>query len=421
MVPRGWSDDRINDLLEGLESGVSVNGENRQLCPDEKGVLKVSAVSYGTFDPKAVKAIEIESELKRAKTHPKKDQVIISRSNTEYLVGASAYVDRDYKELYLPDKLWQTIPKLNTSMKWLSYFLSSEHARYTLSNLATGTSGSMKNITKGEFLSLKVATPPYIEQCKIANILGTWDKAISTTERLIDNSKEQKKSLMQQLLTGKKRLLDDSGKPFEAEWDSVAIGDVVELFNGFAFKSSDALETGRKWLKIANIGIGEIKWKDSSYLPEDYKNEYEKFSLKVGDIVVAMTRPTLGNQLKIARLKRKSDEALLNQRVAKVLFSDKVNSEYMYQLLSTIEVALKLNSALLGTDPPNLSAKVLHEIQMEMPPLVEQQRIAAVLTNTDKEIERLVQQLADLKQEKKALMQQLLTGKRRVKIAKDAA
>jgi type I restriction enzyme S subunit len=191
---------------------------------------------------------------------------------------------------------------------------------------------------------------------------------------------------------------------------------IFELFNGFAFKSSDALETGCKWLKIANVGIGEIKWKDSSYLPEEYKNEYKKFGLKVGDIVVAMTRPTLGNQLKIARLKRESDEALLNQRVAKLLFSDKVNCEYMYQLLSTIEVALKLNSALLGTDPPNLSAKVLHEIRMEMPPLVEQQKIAAVLSNVDKEIELFEKQLADLKQEKKALMQQLLTGKRRVKL-----
>ena len=271
-------------------------------------------------------------------------------------------------------------------------------------------------LNKATLEKLPLLVPPLSEQRKIAKILGTWDKAISTTERLIDNSKQQKKALMQQLLTGKKRLLDDSGKPFEGGWDNVAIGDVVELFNGFAFKSGDTLETGCKWLKIANVGIGEIKWKDSSYLPEDYKSEYKKYCLKVGDIVVAMTRPTLGNQLKIARLKRKSDESLLNQRVAKLLFSDKVSCEYMYQLLSTIEVALKLNSALLGTDPPNLSAKVLHEIQMKMPPLVEQQKIALVLTNADKEIELLEQQLADLKQEKKALMQQLLTGKRRVKI-----
>ncbi|RCW94924.1 restriction endonuclease subunit S [Marinomonas foliarum] len=293
----------------------------------------------------------------------------------------------------------------------LYWFLAKENK---LMGMVTGTGIGAGKLDTNDLQSLHVLLPPLPEQRKIATILSTWDKAISTTERLIDNCKQQKKALMQQLLTGKKRLLDDSGKPFVGEWVNVAIGDVVELFNGFAFKSSDALEMGCKWLKIANVGIGEIKWKDSSYLPENYQSEYKKYFLKVGDIVVAMTRPTLGNQLKISRLKRRSDESLLNQRVAKLVFSDKVSCEYMYQLLSTIEVALKLNSALLGTDPPNLNAKVLHEIQMKMPPLVEQQKIAAVLTNADQEIELLEKQLADLKQEKKALMQQLFTGKRRV-------
>jgi len=280
--------------------------------------------------------------------------------------------------------------------------------------LSKSTGSTRKRIGLTDLKNITFHCPPLIEQQKIAKILTTWDKAISNTERLIENSTQQKKALMQQLLTGKKRLLDNEGKRFAGEWESLTIGDVVELFNGYAFKSSDALEKGYKWLKIANVGIGEIKWDNSSYLPEGYENEYNRFNLKVGDVVVAMTRPTLGNQLKIARLKNKDDESLLNQRVAKLLFSEKVSSEYMYQLLSTIGVALKLNHALLGTDPPNLSTKVLHEISMELPPLIEQQKIATVLTNADKEIELLEQQLADLQQEKKALMQVLLTGKKRV-------
>ena len=330
MVPRGWSDYRINDLLEGLESGVSVNGENRQLCPDEKGVLKVSAVSYGTFDPKAVKAIEIESELKRAKTHPKKDQVIISRSNTEYLVGASAYVDRDYKELYLPDKLWQTIPKLNTSMKWLSYFLSSEHARYTLSNLATGTSGSMKNITKGEFLSLKVATPPYIEQCKIANILGTWDKAISTTERLIDNSKQQKKALMQQLLTGAhkgKRLLDDSGKPFEADWKKVNLGDCIEHTGGTALEKHVIDDALHHFISIGNYSM------DGKYIDKGQRIELNSKTktklLNKNDLVMVLNDKTkTGDIIGSTILIEEDNKYIYNQRSERIVPNKEINVKF---------------------------------------------------------------------------------------------
>ena len=103
MVPKGWIDGKIDDLLKGLESGVSVNGEDRPLKPGEKGVLRVSAVSYGNFDSKATKAI-FPDDWPRAKINPTAGQVIISRSNTNDLVGASAYIFDTHPDLYLPDK-----------------------------------------------------------------------------------------------------------------------------------------------------------------------------------------------------------------------------------------------------------------------------------------------------------------------------
>ena len=220
MVPEGWEEGRVGTLLISLEAGVSVNGEDRPLQIGEKGVLKVSAVSYGKFDPSAAKVIERE-ELKRAKTIPKAGQIIVSRSNTEKLVGASAYIDKDYPDLFLPDKLWQTVSKPDSNMKWLSYILAATRTRYTLSNLATGTSGSMKNITKGELLGLKISIPSLPEQTKIAQTLSTWDKAIATTEQLLNNSRQQKKALMQQLLTGKKRF-----PGFEGEWKEMRLGNL---------------------------------------------------------------------------------------------------------------------------------------------------------------------------------------------------
>jgi len=413
MVPKGWIDGRVEHLLAGLESGVSVNGENRQLNPGEKGVLKVSAVSYGTFDPKAIKAIEIHKELARAKTPPKKGQIIISRSNTEELVGASAYIEEDYTDLFLPDKLWQTIPKPNANMKWLSYFLSSEHARYTLSKLATGTSGSMKNITKGELLGLKIGIPPLDEQRKIAKILSTWDKAISTIELLIDNSKQQKKALMQHLLTGKKRLLDDSGKPFEGDWENAKLSEIGKVSIGLVTTMTKYyVDKGTPLIRNSDIKQNKIHKSSMLQLCVDFSSEYESRKLRRGDVVTVHTGEVGVSSVINAELDGCIGFATLNTRPNK----SKVTPEFLSWYFNSKPFINWCVAMSTGDGRQNLNLKDFVKATVMLPSLSEQKRIVSVLVNADKEIELLDQQLADLKQEKKALMQQLLTGKRRVMV-----
>jgi type I restriction enzyme S subunit len=412
MVPSGWSDGRVADLLIGLESGVSVNGESRQLLRGEQGVLKISAVSYGKFDPKAVKAIESQEELARARTHPKKNRIIISRSNTGELVGASAFIEDDYNDLFLPDKLWQTVPKPNTSMRWLSYVLSSEHARYLLSNLATGTSGSMKNITKGELLSLRIGIPPLPEQRKIALILSTWDKAISTTKHLINNSKQQKKALMQQLLTGNLRLLSDSGERFEGEWEEVKLGHICNR----VMEKNNGQSTNVVTISAQRGLIRQEEFFKKSIASEILDNY---FILRQGQFAYNKSYSNGYPMGAIKRLNRYENGVVTSLyicfEVTEVATTDIHFLEQYFEsgLLNRglTKVAAEGGRAhgLLNVKPSDFMA-----LKLAMPSHSEQQKIASVLTNADKEIELLKQQLADLKQEKKALMQQLLTGKRRV-------
>ncbi|EMC8524970.1 restriction endonuclease subunit S [Escherichia coli] len=197
-------------------------------------------------------------------------------------------------------------------------------------------------------------------------------------------------------------------------WKVKSPSKLFKLFSGFAFKSSDAQESGAKWLKIANVGIGEIKWDADSFLPENFLIEHKKYLLTKGDIVVALTRPTIGNKLKVARLNRDSDTSLLNQRVAKIVCEENVDSEFIFQVLRSDQFAFRINVGLLGTDPPNLSVKVLEDFTIHVPPLPEQRKIAAILSTWDKAITTTEQLLANSQQQKKALMQQLLTGKKRL-------
>lgn len=225
LLPNDWKIVKLSEYIESLDAGVSVNSEDCPANPPEKGILKTSAVNDGRFFPTENKLIK-PNEIHRAKLNPIKDSIIISRMNTPELVGEIGYVDKDYPHLFLPDRLWQTRYKGNVCGKWLAYLLTIPNLKRQIKNIATGTSNSMKNISKTAFLSLEVPLVPINEQQKIADILSTWDKAMELKEKLIEQKKEQKKGLMQRLLTGRVRFPE-----FKGEWKIKKIGDIlVESF-----------------------------------------------------------------------------------------------------------------------------------------------------------------------------------------------
>ena len=180
-----WGMVELGEVIDELETGVSVNSENGQIVNGEFGVLKTSAVTYGDFRPFEYKKI-LETELPRAKCKPKKDSIIISRMNTEQLVGASAYVNKDYNTLYLPDRLWQTvISRKDVSAKYVHLVISSPEYRKKISDLCGGTSGSMKNISKKNFMSLTIPLPEPVSQNKIVSQIEKELELINANKQLI--------------------------------------------------------------------------------------------------------------------------------------------------------------------------------------------------------------------------------------------
>ena len=264
--------------------------------------------------------------------------------------------------------------------------------------------GLIPGISREDVLNTPILVPPYPEQRKIASILRTWDKAIRITERLINNSKQQKKSLMQQLLTRKKRLYDDSGKAFEGDWEDLTVSSFGKVVTGNTPPKNDA----------SNYG-GHISWATAP----DFKQKYvsnTKVKLTESGTVKARIVPK-GSVLVtcIASIGKNAiaNEALAtNQQINAVVINNKHSNEFFYYLIEFN--THKLLTWAGKTAVPILNKTSFEKIKLRAPNKKEQQKIATVLTNADKETELLEQQLADLKQEKKALMQQLLTGKRRV-------
>jgi type I restriction enzyme S subunit len=203
-----WEVKRLGSEIRHLQAGVSVTSttDNEQANTDHY-VLKTSAVFQGRFMPAEKKQI-IPGEVKRAKTSIRKGDLIISRMNTPALVGECGYSDSDHPNLFLPDRLWRADcrdPRV-VSSRWITYALSMQQNRLRIKDLATGTSGSMKNISKHSLLDLEIEWPSFTEQVALAAVLSEMDNEIDLINEQLQKANSIKQGMMQQLLTGKIRL-----------------------------------------------------------------------------------------------------------------------------------------------------------------------------------------------------------------------
>ncbi len=250
---------------------------------------------------------------------------------------------------------------------------------------------TIKTIGLPYFKKLKIAVPPFPEQQKIAQILSTWDKAIAVTEQLLANSQQQKKALMQQLLTSKKRLLDENGVGFEGEWEEVLLGDIAKITTGSSNRQDSNLN-------------GEYTFFDRS---EDIRTS----NIYLFDCEAVIV-PGEGQDFVPKYFVGKFD---LHQRTYAIMDFISHDGKFLFYAIHYFR-SYFLSQA-VGSTVKSLRLPMFQKMKISLPELAEQQKIAKVLSTADQEIEALQRKLDGLQQEKKALMQQLLTGKRRVKVA----
>lgn len=208
-IPAHWEVKKLKYLIRDLLSGVSVNSHDRSTTNiEEIGVLKTSCVYDYSFRPEENKSV-LEEENERVKCPVFKDSIIISRMNTPELVGASGYVAKDFPNLYLPDRLWITTfyEDVEINVKWLSFVFISDSFKKILSSRATGTSASMKNISKDDLLTLPIPFPNKAEQSMIVDFIEVSNHKINTiitkTQQEIELLKEYKTALISEVVTGK--------------------------------------------------------------------------------------------------------------------------------------------------------------------------------------------------------------------------
>ncbi|WP_249966794.1 restriction endonuclease subunit S [Escherichia coli] len=308
----------------------------------------------------------------------------------------------------LNQHIYKVFANENVHGHWL--YLALLHITQKIEAQAHGFKSTLLHVQKKDIDNQFVLTPPVAEQKKIAQILSTWDNAISVTEKLLTNSQQQKKALMQQLLTGKKRLLDENGVRFSGEWKRVKLGAIADMNSGGTPKSTVEEYYGGNipWVSISDM-TSNGKWiaTTEKYLTELGLNSSSARIYPKNSVLYAMYA-SIG-ECSIAAVNLTSSQAILGIRP-----KDCLNYEFLYFYLTSLKEKIKLQGQ-QGTQS-NLNAGMVKEFELDLPSIREQQKIAAVLSVADAEISTLEKKLACLKDEKKALMQQLLTGKRRVKV-----
>lgn len=206
QLPDHWKQLRVKHVIERMESGVSVNSDASPAVAEEIGVLKTSCVYGDQFSPNENKRV-LDDELGRVACHVKANRLIISRMNTPELVGSCGYVDRDFPNLFLPDRLWQTIfgKSRECLPRFAWYYLTSRPAKSAISSLAAGTSGSMQNIGQDAFVGIGFPLPPLDEQQTIARFLDAKtaqiDALVAQKRQLIDKLKEKRQALIARTVT----------------------------------------------------------------------------------------------------------------------------------------------------------------------------------------------------------------------------
>ncbi len=405
--PADWRIHPLSHFIEKLESGVSVNAEDFPAIDGAPAVLRVSSVSGGAFYPEENKRI-LERELTRAKVTVKKGTILITRSNTQELVGESAYIDRDFPNLYLSDKIWQSIFRRDAlfDVRWLGYVLASPKFKQRIGNISNGTSGSMKNISKDSFLSLEVMTPPPIEQVKIANILKLWDRAIKKTEKLFAAECGLKRGLLRRLLSGEKRFAEFG----EQKWKIVRLNEICDI-NRSALSEKTDPAFNFFYLDISSVSKGKVSAPATKIRFMDAPSRARRI-VRRNDILMSTVRPNLQS---FAWFTDEVDDVIASTGLAVISAKCETDAAFVYHCLFSPEVSQQINSLIAGTNYPSVNSSQVGALKLQLPQIDEQRRIALLLNTCDRKLELLRKRLAALRRQRLWLMEKLLTGRIRVK------
>lgn len=419
VIPEDWEAMKLDSFISKLEAGVSVNSVADGEGSSSFKILKTSCAANGKFDPNEAKEIA-PKDIKRAKLNPSPNSIIISRMNTPDLVGESGFVKEHFSGLFLPDRLWLTQHRKDVphDVQWLANCLAYPPVSAKIKAAATGTSGSMKNLSKSALLSAVVPAPTNPDEQKaIAGALSDVDGLIAGLEALIAKKRSLKTATMQQLLTGKTRLAGfgigvgmkqtELGEIPE-DWDAVELGTIGVPVIGLTYKPSDVSEDGILVLRSSNIQNENLSYENNVFVKHELP---DRVITREGDLLICVRN---GSRSLIGKC------ALIDETAAGSAFGAFMSlfksdySQFIYFQFKSRIIKKQIEDT-MGATINQITNKDLKRFCIPFPPTDdERSAIITVLTDSEAEIRVIEGRLAKAKALKQGMMQELLTGRTRL-------
>ncbi|WP_160321235.1 restriction endonuclease subunit S [Prosthecomicrobium hirschii] len=387
----GWRYADFRECVEEIRSGKSVNSTEEPANADQVGVLKTSCVYNGSFDPRENKLV-VPEEQSLVKCPVTAGTIIVSRMNTADLVGASGYVDRDYPNIFLPDRLWAIFPKQGIDPVWLYYVTSSPETRARLSDSASGTSASMKNMSQDVFLSMPARIPPLPEQRKIAEILRTWDEAIEKLEALRAAKERRITSVRQRL--------------FEAAYASHnRLQRARDIFETVSERARPDLPLLAVMQDIGIVRRDELDRRVA--MPDGDTLSYKV--IRPGDFVISLRSFEGG-------LEYSTITGLVSPAYTVLRPNTQLVGEYYRHFFKSRSFIGRLDKLIFGIrDGKQIAFRDFGDMHIPAPPVSEQKTQSRALHALEVDLALEEKRIETLARQKRGLMQKLLTGEWRVK------
>lgn len=422
-IPVNWVATPLKRVISRLESGVSVNATDVPAQEGEIGVLKTSCVYTRSFRSSENKAVFPE-ELHRVKCPVRNGTLIISRMNTPDLVGASALVECETDNLYLPDRLWQT-ESLSLVPKFVAYFMMVDGFRAQILLAAEGASSSMQNIAKENYLAIHAAHPlSRLEQEKIAAFLdhetAKIDALIEKQQRLIELLKEKRQAVTSHAVTkglNPSAPMKDSGVEWLGEVPAHWVVTQPRHVCSFAGGGTPSKDKPEFW-------EGDIPWVS----PKDMKVDFihsaqdcishaavENSAVKLigpGALLIVVRGMILDHSVPVAIAKV---SLTINQDMKALIPQGQLNGEYLLFCLKGLRDSILdlVESSAHGTKC--LRTEQFDRMPLPLPPFSEQLAIANKLNNELRIVDDLIlkaEAMIELARERRtALISAAVTGK----------
>ena len=400
MIPEDWEVVTLKNILsKNIQNGYS------PICPEKDTghwILGLGALSREEKLNISDRKPAPSNDDKVKQFILEENDFLISRANTPERVGFSGVFRSNEKIYSYPDLMMRfRVSEELVDIDYMENCLKSFRVLRYLQSSAAGSSSSMVKINKKVVENIKFPLPPLKEQQKIAQILTTWDQAISKQEALIVAKEQLKKGLMQKLLSGEVRF-----DGFDGEWEEIALKKVLKERKTFLEKGLDLEHVS---LTTEGVVPKSARYERDFLVKGDNKKYkitrlddicYNPANLKFGVIC----RNTLG-------------DGIFSPIYVTFEVKKDFDISFISYLLTWNDFIQRVRKYEQGTvyERMAVSPKDFLLYKVKLPSKQEQQKIAKALTTADKEIELLKNELEALKEQKRGLMQKLLTGEVRVK------